>query len=463
MEVGCPFDISIDYFTGMNPYPDTATLNTYFQYLELAIQLRLEKYFQKESETVQWANLPLPEMNGQQHPLPKFIKTHQLTDEELILLLIALAPHVYPDFFDRIIREKIPEAGDFPEFGGVRGKQFRGFLPTAETALFILAGNDLKKRFEVKHLFNGAHFFAKARVLWLEEAPAGEPVMSGKLVIDQDYVDLFTIGKVSLPQRTMSFPAEHLSTEMEWEDLVLPAQTWAQIREIEVWIKHHSTLMQDWGMHRKLKPGYRALFYGPPGTGKTLTANLLGKYTQREVFKIDLSMVVSKYIGETEKNLASLFDRAQNKDWILFFDEADSVFGKRTNVRDAHDKYANQEVSYLLQRIENYQGLAILASNFKSNIDEAFTRRFQAIIHFPIPKPEERLVLWQKAFPAKVQLEEKIDLFQISKQFELSGSNIMNIVQYCCLVALDKGTGQISLENLLSGIKREFLKEGKTI
>ena len=132
-------------------------------------------------------------------------------------------------------------------------------------------------------------------------------------------------------------------------------------------------------------------------------------------------------------------------------------------MRDAHDKYANQEVSYLLQRIESYPGLAILASNFRSNIDEAFTRRFQAIIHFPMPKPGERLALWQKAFPPNVQLEEEASLAQISRQYELSGSNIMNIVQYCCLAALDKGTNVITMENLLNGVKREFLKEGKTI
>ena len=131
-------------------------------------------------------------------------------------------------------------------------------------------------------------------------------------------------------------------------------------------------------MRKRVKPGYRALFHGPPGTGKTLTATLLGKHTGRPVFRIDLSRVVSKYIGETEKNLSRLFDKAEHKDWILFFDEADALFGKRTEIRDAHDKYANQEVAYLLQRIESYAGLVILATNQRGNIDEAFLRRFQA-------------------------------------------------------------------------------------
>ncbi|MCA9485987.1 MAG: ATP-binding protein, partial [Nanoarchaeota archaeon] len=169
----------------------------------------------------------------------------------------------------------------------------------------------------------------------------------------------------------------------------------------------------------------------------------------------------SKYIGETEKNLANLFAKAENKDWILFFDEADALFGKRTNVRDAHDKYANQEVSYLLQRVESFNGLVILASNFKNNIDEAFSRRFQSIIYFPMPGPEERLALWKKGFPPAVQLDKKADLEAIATKYELSGAMIMNIVQYACLNALKRKESLILENDITSGIKKEFLKGGR--
>ena len=178
-------------------------------------------------------------------------------------------------------------------------------------------------------------------------------------------------------------PAEHLKTEMEWNDLVLNDHTMQAIRKIEQWVHQHSTGMDEWEMKDKRKSSYCALFYGPPGNGKTLTATLLGKYTNHDVYRIDLSKIVSKYIGETEKNLASLFERAENKNWILFFDEADALFGKRTEVRDSHDKYANQEVSYLFQRIESHSGLSILSTNLRNNIDEAFIRRFNAMIYFP--------------------------------------------------------------------------------
>ena len=200
---------------------------------------------------------------------------------------------------------------------------------------------------------------------------------------------------------------------------------------------------------------------GPPGTGKTLTAALLGKLTGRDVYRIDLSMIISKFIGETEKNLAQLFDRAENKDWILFFDEADALFGKRTGVRDAHDRYANQEVSYLLQRVETFGGLVILASNFKANIDEAFIRRFQSIIHFPLPRASERLKLWQQSLPTDMALAADVNLKLLSERYELSGASVVNIVHYCCLNALSRGVLTLTNEDLRAGIAREFGKEGK--
>ncbi|MEM9888606.1 MAG: ATP-binding protein, partial [Bacteroidota bacterium] len=396
-------------------------------------------------------------------PLARFIQYYQLSTEESLLVLIVLAPHVLPDFYDTLIAQYLPEGGNFPAFGGVKGEHRRTMLPTGETALFILAGNDVQRRLQLQMLLSNEHFFVKQKILYLDQVKSGEPLMSGKLILDQEYVEMFTLGQISIPKLSTNFPAQYISTELEWQDLVLHEQTLTQIKEIENWVNHHHTLMNDWQMHKKLKAGYRALFYGPPGTGKTLTATLLGKYTQKPVFRIDLSMIVSKYIGETEKNLSNLFDKAQNKDWILFFDEADSIFGKRTNVRDAHDKYANQEVSYLLQRIENYSGLTILASNFKNNIDDAFVRRFQAMIYFPFPKPQERQRLWEKAFPEHIQLEHNVDFQQLAQRYELTGSNIMNVVQYCCIESLAKASTTLNFPAIQQGIARELAKEGKRI
>ncbi len=390
-----------------------------------------------------------------------FAEKYKLTAEEIILVWITLSSHVKGDLFDLAIQKKLNTAGDFPALGGVRGKNFRGFLPTGETALFLLAGDDLAKRLRLHELFSADHFFAKNRVLWLEEVPSGEPVMSGKIILSQEYVELFTTGKATRPHFNSSFPAKLIQTQLEWNDLVLGEEVMLQIKELEQWLQYNNTLMSDWGMGNRLKKGYRVLFHGPPGTGKTLTASLLGKYTGRDVYKIDLSMVVSKYIGETEKNLENLFAKAEAKNWVLFFDEADALFGKRTGVRDAHDKYANQEVSYLLQRIEDFDGLVMLASNMKNNIDDAFIRRFNSIIRFPLPSETDRATIWKKSFPHHISFNNNVDVPEAVKKYELTGGNIINIVHYSCLKALEKQGNEIFLDDVLNGIKRELHKEGK--
>ncbi len=395
--------------------------------------------------------------------LADFITENKLQEREVIVLFCALIPHVSPHFFNDIITEYLPGGGDFPEFGGVRGKNHRGLLPTGETVLYILTGKDIEWRTDLLNMFEEDHLFARKNILSIVPVPTGEPKMSGRLVMDEEYVDLFVSGKISKPKLSSDFPAQLITTELDWSDLVLPQKTMAEINEIEIWLKHNDDLLSAWKLHGKIKPGYRVLFHGPPGTGKTMTACLLGKYTGRDVFRIDLSMVVSKYIGETEKNLSKLFDKAANKDWILFFDEADSIFGKRTNVRDAHDKYANQEVSYLLQRIEAHGGLVILASNLKANIDPSFTRRFNAIVEFVDPDIQERLRLWQNYLPENISLEPSVDLSELARNYELTGANIVNIVQYIGLQTLAKNNTAIAAKDILDGIKKEYRKEGKML
>ncbi len=268
----------------------------------------------------------------------KFIEQHNPCFEEFTVLILALTPHLQPGFFAKIIAEHFPEDGDFPEFGGVKSAIHRGLLPTGETAQFILAGDNLEKHLAVQHILSSEHWFAQQNILWLEPVREGEPLMSGRLILDSEIIEQLTVGTVSKPRFSIDFPAEYIETEMSWDDLVLNPNTLRQIQEIENWIKYNDLLLHDWGMKKKIKPGYRALFFGPLGTGKTLTATLLGKQTGKDVYSIDLSRVVSKYIGETEKNLSRLFDKTENKNWILFFDEAEALFGKRTDIRDAHDR-----------------------------------------------------------------------------------------------------------------------------
>ena len=430
-------------------------------FLKKAMKFQFDRYYNEGGGLLESYPGDQLEFFDDNSAFAQFIRKKEPNFAEYLVLLLALAPHVQPDFLDNVIKEALEESGDYPELGGVRNAERRSFFPTGETALFLLAGDSLDYRFAVQQLFSGDHWFAKEEVLHLERVENGYPLTSGRILLTSDYAELFTTGKVSSPVFGPSFPAQHISTQMEWKDLVLSPAVRDQISELKNWVEHEQTLMEDWQMKKKLKPGYRVLFHGPPGTGKTLTATLLGKHTKKMVYRVDLSTVVSKYIGETEKNLEMLFRKAANKDWILFFDEADALFGKRTGVNDAHDRYANQEVSYLLQRVENFDGLVILSSNYKSNMDEAFMRRFNAIIKFPFPSYEERKDIWNLSFPENAKFESDLDIPSIAAQYELTGGSIINVVQYSCIKMLSRKSDSIELEDVLMGIQREVEKEEK--
>jgi AAA+ superfamily predicted ATPase len=383
--------------------------------------------------------------------------------ETWLTVMIALMPHVHPNFFESIILEHLPNGGDFSEIGGVKATNHRSMLPTGETLQFILAGTNVTRRIQLQQLFSEEHFFSRQGIIWLESVKEGEPMMSGRIVLSQEWVDKILLGKESPPRFGPDFPAKKIETGIQWNDVVLHPRTMNQIKDIRIWLLHHEKFNSDANLKVKIKPGYRVLFYGPPGTGKTLTAALLGKEYCKDVYRIDLSQIVSKYIGETEKNLENVFRKAETKNWILFFDEADALFGKRTNVQSAHDKYANQEVSYLLQRIEDYPGLMILASNFKNNLDEAFLRRFHSVVHFPMPNAMERQNLWRKTLPSGLTLDASINLKELAEQYELTGASILSAVHYATLQSYEREDGVLLQTDLMDGVRKEFLKEEKSI
>jgi hypothetical protein len=436
-----------------------AELDWFYQVLDTRIRLQ----FGHECAYKDVFDVTPPLLDKDESMYGRLIHHYNFSFPERVIFVLSLIPHVKPQMLDVFFTKNTSNNRDFTEFGGRNGHSFPGFLPTAETGLFILSGSDLPRRLSFHYLFEANHFFARHNILRLDNPRAGEPYLSSFLALNQEIVDLVTSGYARKPLFGVEFPAKLIATQMEWEDLVLDPFTLDHVLEIKAWIEYGDALLHDLGLIRKLKPGYRSLFYGPAGTGKTLTASLLGKVTGKDVYRIDLSMVVSKYVGETEKNLEKVFQQAEYKDWILFFDEADALFGKRTKISDAHDRFANQEVSYLLQRVEDYPGVVILASNMRSNLDEAFTRRFQSIIHFPMPKQDERRRLWENAFSEKTTLEEKISLEEIASRFELSGGSIMNVVRYATLMALKKKTLLIRNEDLMEGIRKELQKEGRTV
>ena len=436
-------------------------LETMLANLRQIIIRRIEFYFQQDATGFEeWLTQTYSGYLAKQEITRQIPQLKTL--EEWIVLLLALVPHVQPNFFEAIMAEHLPGGGDFPEFGGVKGTNHRGIIPTGETAQFIIGGNNLVKRLQVQTLFEDMHFFYENDIIWLETMREGEPFMSGRLILAPEWIHTLLTGTDVKPKFSADFPAKLVQTRMEWSDLILHPFTAEQIDDIKRWFQYHDILEADGNLSRKINQGYRVLFHGPPGTGKTLTAGLMGKEFNKDVYRVDLSQIVSKYIGETEKNLSKIFDRAEHKDWILFFDEADALFGKRTNVQSSHDKYANQEVSFLLQRVEDFKGLLILASNYKSNMDEAFLRRFHAIVHFPMPNTQERLKLWQQSLPTSIQTSNQLNLAHLAEIHELSGASILNIVQFAALKALSRPGQTLQHEDLLQGIRREFRKEEKS-
>lgn len=256
--------------------------------------------------------------------------------------------------------------------------------------------------------------------------------------------------------------AHRIHPKYNWDDIVLPRDQMEQLREICCYVKHYYTVYSDWGFDRKLSlgKGLNVLFAGPSGTGKTMAAEIIANELGLDLYKIDLSAIVSKYIGETEKNLDRIFREGQTSNAILFFDEADALFGKRSEVRDSHDRYANIEIAYLLQKMDEYEGVVILATNLRKNMDDAFARRMHFSIEFPIPDESDRYRIWKGIFPHEAPLNKEIDLRFMAQQFKITGGNIKNIALCAAFMAAEDG-GYINIENLIRATKREYQKMGK--
>jgi AAA+ superfamily predicted ATPase len=249
-----------------------------------------------------------------------------------------------------------------------------------------------------------------------------------------------------------------------WEDIVLTRDGAATLRELCDRARHHETVLERWGFGQKhaRRAGMTALFAGPPGTGKTMAAEVVAGALGLELFRIDLAGVVSKYIGETEKNLEQIFRDADQGDAVLLFDEADALFGKRSEVRDAHDRYANVEIAYLLQRLESYDGLAILTTNLRGNLDEAFVRRLEFVLEFPLPEEPERLAIWRRALPPEAPLAPDADLSFLARKFRLAGGHIRNIALAAAFLAAAEQR-PIGMRHLARATRREHQKLGKLV
>lgn len=258
--------------------------------------------------------------------------------------------------------------------------------------------------------------------------------------------------------------AKRIVPRYNWNDLILPSEPLEQLHEMTAWARYAHVVNDDWGFGHKVGnvQGVSALFAGESGTGKTLSAQVIAKELGLVLYRIDLSAVVSKYIGETEKNLSVIFAEAKSGNAILFFDEADAIFGKRSEVKDARDRYANLEIAYLLQEIEDYDGIAILATNLRQNLDDAFTRRLDFLVDFPFPESEYRRRIWATHFPPEAPIASDIDLDEIAERYHLAGGNIRNVALGAAYLAASDG-GMITRSHIRRAIRREHQKMGRLL
>ncbi len=258
--------------------------------------------------------------------------------------------------------------------------------------------------------------------------------------------------------------ARRIEPEVGWDDLVLAPAVLRGLREVAGRARHRDTVLTDWRMRRGGGRGHgvTALFAGDSGTGKTMSAEVIATDLRLDLYTVNLATVVDKYVGETEKNLERIFAEAAGVNAVLFFDEADAIFGKRSDVRDAHDRYANIESAYLLQRLETFDGLAVLATNLRANIDEAFTRRLDAIIDFPAPTPELRRSLWVHCLTAPLPIAEDLDLDFLAESFELAGGNIRSASTTAAYLAAAAGT-PVTMEHLIAAVEQEYRKLGRLV
>jgi hypothetical protein len=324
----------------------------------------------------------------------------------------------------------------------------KGYCIEEEVDFAVLAGQFRFTPGQIRDAFAAAHNLARWR------SPKSSVIAMG---------DLYAACRDQCNPK-LSLLARKIEPKYSWQDLVLSAAQLAQLQELCNQARYRHVVYGDWGFEKKLSygKGLAVLFAGPPGTGKTMAAEVIANELRLDLYKIDLSQIVSKYIGETEKNLDKIFTEAQTSNAILFFDEADALFGKRSEVKDAHDRYANIEISYLLQKMEEYEGIAILSTNLRGNLDEAFVRRLNHVVEFPLPDENERCLIWKRIWPAEAPTDTHLDFEHMARSFEITGGNIRNIALAAAFMAADNG-GKIEMSHLLRATRREYQKMGKIL
>ncbi len=429
------------------------------EWLSAIIQYRTTR--DKDQQNTSIEIMEVVQANETKSSLYKLCFELKLSQADKLLLILAYTAQFKPSVLDPLLAAKPESKSRYREYGGVVDNTDGKLVPTLQTAVYLLAGqNDIKAGIYYEMLRNSPLFAEQVIRLRLVKSDHDHPLYQVP-ELNLAYYHFLTNGKKPKYEESEDFPAYLLETNKSFDDLILKPSTIEHLQGPMDFVRYYDELFGSEDTRKVITPGYVLMLYGPPGTGKTMTAAVMGKELGIDVYAVNLSRIVSKYIGETEKNLEKVFSLLSDKRCILFFDEADALFGKRTEVSDAKDRYANQEVAYLLQKIEQFSGLVILASNFRQNLDDAFKRRIINSILIPPPDQELRTIMWQRAIPADFQYEEEQLAEQLAERYSLTGANIANIIKLSCVKALSQQTRVLSGKILEHYIKFELIKEGK--
>lgn len=447
----------MNHFNG-NQIENLADLNAEIVWIERIIDYQLRKDGNNETD------FPYaPDLSGQS-VYSKFVSENQFGQVERVLLGLAITSSWIPNKLIPFIEE----ADNFNvriQYGGVIKDRSLNFVPTLRTALFLLSGEDEKLFAKSLNLLHMKHPLFTQGVIILENHYKELSRLKHQISLSDSFLEHFLTGNPPKLDEEENFPAKLSLSKIDFEDLVLSEACYTQLKDILKYLEVKRKLFSIEGVSKLIRSSYVAIFTGEPGTGKTITAKTIGKKLGIPVYVVNLARVVSKYIGETEKNLERVFDRFNNKDCILFFDEADALFGKRMEVKDSKDRYANQEVAFLLQKIEEFNGVVILASNvhdINQVLDKAFQRRIRRVIRFEFPEQNERFLLWKKALPVSFCYENGLNEY-LSENYQLTGASISNIIADTLVEAVYSDTDIITLDLLMPAMEIEYKKTGRKL
>lgn len=417
------------------------SLNEEMQWLQSLIEMRCQELFlHDDTEPDIVAEVPQPQEFDDESPYSATVNSYHLTTIDRVILALGIASAHYPSILKTFVEIEESSNAFAIEAGGEYNKVNRSFKPTFQTALFLLSGKDLALWSHYSsQLINGSVLLQNDIIY----NRSSTEFIHGKIELDTAYLNYFLSDQKPQLDHGSYFPGKLYKSDLTMDDIILEENVREQIKPIGHYIKALENGFFKTNEHG-FKPGFIALFYGAPGTGKTMLAGILANTYGIDMYHVDLSQVVSKYIGETEKNLEVLFNRLQGKNCMLFFDEADALFGKRSDVKDAHDRYANQEVSYLLQRIEKFDGLTVLASNFENNMDDAFKRRIDVSVNVIRPTEPTRKALWEHYLPKNITFESDDLLQYLTKEYSYTGANIRNIMKNVAMALYERNETMIT-------------------